>query len=161
MMWPGLMVKGFFVLSGRRGDVNPYTNKKVKNDHYILITLKEAYPSFKITRRQDTISDWSQIKALYDNRCATCGAKEGEPHYLHKASLVSLEKGHCNPNKELSSDNVIPQCQECNKSYQDKFIFSKDGKVSKINIKSKQILSVLEKEDIPELIAILMNEQKG
>jgi len=40
------------------------------------------------------------------------------------------------PNFALSLENMIPQCEECNRAYLDKFIFDGNGRVSDINIKS-------------------------
>lgn len=152
--------KGFYILSGRRGDLHPETNKKIKMDHYLLYTLDMPFPSYLINKRSDSINSWDEIKKLYNNKCATCGSKEGSPHNIHTTTIVKLEKGHCDPNKELNIDNIIPQCQECNKSYQDKFIFSKDGKVTKVNVNSSQILSLFEESDLVKLKEIIEKKIK-
>lgn len=150
--------KGFFILSGTRGDVHPESKIKIKKDHYLLFTLEKPYPGFSKKRRNENIKDWESVKQLYNNCCATCGAKEGKPHYKYETTNVFLEKGHCDPNLPLENSNIIPQCRECNKIYKDKFIFSQDGNISKINIKSKQVLSLIKKEDLKELLELI---QKG
>jgi hypothetical protein len=77
-----------------------------------------------------TTEDWKLIKDQYDNRCATCGDKDGDPQRYDKTTICSLQMGHMDPRKSLTSDNVIPHCSICNAQYKDKFIFNKYGRVT-------------------------------
>jgi hypothetical protein len=71
---------------------------------------------------------WESKKAVYGYRCATCGAKEGEVSYIDN-KVVTLDKGHMDPTKELSLENTIPQCMTCNGQYRDKAVFDEQGRV--------------------------------
>jgi len=98
---------------------------------YRLVTLKSPHPSFVANRRNQTFteSEWEDLKKHYDYRCQSCGAIEGEYHYKDQTLIVRIEKGHCNPYKELTLDNVFPQCNYCNQIYKNKFVFDKRGNV--------------------------------
>jgi hypothetical protein len=79
--------------------------------------------------------DWEKIKENYGFECPCCGSKEGEK--MKKANgITKLEKGHMNPDKPLTIDNIIPQCQYCNKSSKNNKKFNKKGDT--IAIKNKQ-----------------------
>lgn len=77
-----------------------------------------------------TKEDWEIIKSQYDNRCATCGDKEGQPQRYDRTTICSLQMGHMDPRKSLTSDNIIPHCSTCNAQYKDKFVFNKYGRVT-------------------------------
>jgi len=98
---------------------------------YKLITLESPHPSFIAIRRNQafTESEWEDLKKEYNYRCQSCGAIEGEQHYKDQTLIVRIEKGHCNPFKELTLDNVFPQCNYCNQIYKNKFVFDKRGNV--------------------------------
>lgn len=98
---------------------------------YRLISLEEPHPSFLPQRRNQEFSEgeWGEMKAQMGNRCWSCGAKEGEPHYKDMNKITKLEKGHCNPKLPLTLDNTFPQCNYCNAIYKDKFVFDKRGNV--------------------------------
>ena len=125
---------GWYVLN--KGNVlsNGYT---LKSGEHCLVNLKEAHPDWRMKnsiKRNNNLSgmSWNDIKSFFGHRCATCGVKEGEPLKGSKTNVAKLEKGHCNPRLPLSSDNIIPQCQYCNKTAKNDFIFSKDGRVDAI-----------------------------
>ena len=74
--------------------------------------------------------DFDEIKKIYGGRCATCGAREGRPDPRYGDEKVALQKGHQNP--DMSGDNaqnIIPQCQFCNRTYKDDFVFDDKGRV--------------------------------
>ena len=71
--------------------------------------------------------DFEELKAAYNYQCATCGAKNGEPH-RHYGEAVKLQQGHRDPYDPLSLENMIPQCQFCNQSYKDDFVFDENGR---------------------------------
>ncbi|AEV17314.1 hypothetical protein TCCBUS3UF1_p170 (plasmid) [Thermus sp. CCB_US3_UF1] len=75
--------------------------------------------------------DFERLKAQYRNRCATCGAEEGKPHYnpyYNQNETIYLQKGHMNPRKPLEPGNIIPQCQFCNRAYRNWLVFDKNGR---------------------------------
>lgn len=98
---------------------------------YRLLTLNEPHPSFIPKRRNQefTENEWELMKSESENRCWSCGAKEGEVHYKDKTKIVSLEKGHCDPRLPLTLNNTFPQCNYCNAVYKNKFVFDKRGNV--------------------------------
>lgn len=75
---------------------------------------------------------FDDIKNIYDYRCATCGAKEGHPSYRYGEDKVALQRGHKDPWKPDTKDNIIPQCQFCNRAYRGDFVFDNKGRVSAI-----------------------------
>lgn len=119
--------KGFFIASSRRND-----KEQLPPGTYKLISLEKIYPNFTSKRRQATLNDWDALKKSYGNRCATCGSKEGSASFMWPNVITQLQKAHMNPNKELSDDNVIPQCQECNRADRNNWVYDKKGRVIQI-----------------------------
>ena len=106
--------------------------RNFKRGEYALIKpdwTTTVFPGWLPNRRTSVrAEDWEDLKRQYDNRCATCGSKEGESHYKWPEHITCLEKGHMDPTKDLIiGENVIPQCELCNKMYKDKFIFDVRG----------------------------------
>lgn len=120
------MQKGWYINSGTRGDIG------VSKNSYKLITLEKPYPAYCNSRRAGFDGDFESIKKHYDNRCATCGSKEGKEHFFRKGVIVQLQEGHMDPSKPLKEGNIIPQCQICNRAYRNKWIFDKTGRVIEI-----------------------------
>lgn len=110
-------------LESRRGEhriVDPYRPSET------FITAK--------ARRDGRLSakTFEDIKRRSGYRCATCGAAEGRPHrhyQTNNAELVKLQQGHRNP-RERANDpaNIIAQCQYCNRSMKDDFVFDDKGR---------------------------------
>jgi hypothetical protein len=126
---------GWNIVSGRRHD----SGFEVSNDAYMLISLSTTYPTFRGSdghRAGRTGLDFDSLKTSYGNRCATCGSLEGQPSFLNPGIPTILQEGHMDPTKPLDSGNTIPQCDECNRAYQDRYIFDGQGRVSDINITS-------------------------
>jgi hypothetical protein len=69
---------------------------------------------------------------MYNYHCATCGSEEAKEHLFRKGVLVSLQKGHMNPNAPLIEGNIIPQCQICNRCDRNRWIYDKTGRVIEI-----------------------------
>lgn len=122
------MQKGWNIVSGQRGDA---ASKKfnVPAGSYKLVDLKTKHPAFIPKRREGFKGDWDGLKAQYDNRCACCGAKEGDKHWFRKDVTVKLERGHMDPNLPLEEGNIIPQCRICNKADRNRWIYDKTGRV--------------------------------
>lgn len=69
------------------------------------------------------------IKQAFGARCATCGAREGQPDPRYGQDTVDLQRGHRDPHGEGDDpDNIIPQCQFCNRSYKSDFVFDDKGR---------------------------------
>lgn len=118
---------GWFIESG-----NAYSSS-LRNGEYKLITLEKCAPDFKHHRNISiNEDDWKKIKKKYNNRCATCNSKEGKEHYYHKGKVTKLQKGHKDPGKKLTVGNTIPQCQFCNSTYQNDWIFKNNGRIKAI-----------------------------
>ncbi len=81
-------------------------------------------------RSRLTASDFEGIKEAYGKRCATCGATEGRPDPRYGDEMVALQQGHQNPHKRGDDrENIIPQCQFCNRAYKDDYVFDNKGRV--------------------------------
>lgn len=100
---------------------------------YVLINTTEPHPHFKNTRRVDTITDWEGLKQRYDNQCAVCGSIDGKYNLKFTHKLVKLEKGHMDPRKPMSDDNIIPMCDCCNQFYKNFAVFDKLGRIVDFN----------------------------
>ncbi len=85
----------------------------------------------KSTRREGRLkaTTFDEIKNLYGNKCATCGAREGRPDTRYGQDIVTLQQGHLDPSKPAEQDNIIPQCQFCNRAYRRDFVFDDKGRV--------------------------------
>jgi hypothetical protein len=114
------------------GEMNPITNKKVKRSQFCLINLTTHHPNYIPSRNTNitmTENEWVDLKKNYNNQCATCGNIEGEPMRFNSYSKTKLQRGHMDPIKEGRTDNIIPQCKDCNQQYKNKAIFNKHGRV--------------------------------
>ncbi len=76
---------------------------------------------------------FDDIKETYENRCATCGTKEGEPSHRYGEDEVKLQRGYIDPDESPTDiNNIIPQCQYCNRAYRRDYVFDEKGRVSAI-----------------------------
>lgn len=126
--------KGWYILSGTRGDLEAKENNCKPGD-YKLISLEKSYPNFTQQRRDyslDGEKGWNELKKLYNNRCATCGSKEGKKNFHYPNTITKLQKGHMDPSKPLEPGNIIPQCEKCNRPDRNYFVFNNKGRVIKI-----------------------------
>ncbi len=125
-----LAADGWNVLN--RGDEIPDTEEVVPAGYHLLLTTHSPKPTylFKEYKRAGRISakNFEQLKAVYDNRCATCGSKQGSPNFLEPDKKTTLQQGHMDPFKPLNLENAIPQCQVCNQVYQDDYVFDEKGR---------------------------------
>lgn len=111
--------------------------EKIPSGHSLLVNLNSPRRDFILrANRRDVIinsSDFEKIKKVWEYKCATCGAKEGEPHKV-LGEKVKLQRGHKDPNKPLELGNILPQCQYCNRDFfKDNFVFDDNGYPSAIN----------------------------
>ncbi len=117
---------GWRVLSSHRRD---FGTEDWPKSSYGLISTSEPHPGF---RRQQSVEltdgEWSNLKASFNHRCSLCGSTEGEPNLRAPAAMTELQKGHRDPSQSLTSANCLPQCQECNRTLQNRFIFDDRGR---------------------------------
>lgn len=104
--------------------------------YYYLVTLGQPNPNVHIEEKKRIsrldAKTFDDIKETYGHKCATCGRKEGEYDERNGGIQIKLQQGHMNPSEELTINNTIPQCQYCNQTYGNKFIFDKNGRVKAI-----------------------------
>jgi hypothetical protein len=148
--------KGWYINSGTRGN----GKVKLKPGTYQLFSLEKPYPNFNQTKRVKIDIEWDGIKQKYDYRCATCGSKEGEQHFHWKNATTKLQKAHKDPRKELEKNNIIPQCQFCNRAYRDFWVFDDKGRISKI-ANANVVLNKADGEIQYKIYKILYNKYKG
>ena len=76
------------------------------------------------------------------------------------ASVRRFECIHCDTEIEaLTLENTIPQCQYCNQTYKDYFLFNEHGRVVAVN--NPLILLKSPKDVQDEMITILLKEREG
>ena len=119
-----------------RGSSVPESNEQVPSGYHYLVSIETANPlAFKaFYKRAGRIAakSFDALKMVYGNRCATCGMEEGriDPRTNKK---VVLQQGHMDPSKRLTLDNTIPQCEYCNETSRDNFVFNSYGRIIAIN----------------------------
>jgi len=153
--------KGWCILSGTRHDFEA-AERNLKSGEYMLISLEKIYGGFTQRRRTYTLEGddtWEKIKKEYGYHCATCGSKEGEPNIHYPSSITHLQKGHMDPKKPLEVNNIIPQCEKCNRPDRNYFVYDKKGRVIKI-ADPKFVLKSDEKVQI-EILKILLRKFKN
>lgn len=75
-------------------------------------------------------NNFDDLKEVFGYRCASCGAEEGKANPRYGNDIVKLQQGHIDPaGAGNDMDNIIPQCQFCNRAYKDDFTFDKKGRV--------------------------------
>ena len=125
--------KNWYVLN--RSAKIPNTKEKVPSGYQFLFTLDSPNPRVVQQRlkRAGRLSaqTFEELKMAYGGCCATCGVKEGTRNPLSN-QIVALQQGHMDPSKPLTLANTIPQCQFCNQTYQDFFVFDENGRVKAV-----------------------------
>lgn len=123
--------KGWYILN--KGDKIPGEEKTIPSGYHVLLSLESPKPSFlhKALKRAGRISaqNFDQLKVVYGSRCATCGSPEGKPHLLEPNKRTVLHQGHMDPHKALTLENTIPQCELCNQTYKEDYVFDNKGRV--------------------------------
>ena len=124
---------GYNMLKG--GEIHPLTSVKVPKSCFLLMDLDNVYHGFKPKRRKLDLSDkdWVDFLKRYDNKCVNCGTEEGKPMRWNIHKIAVLQKGHMDPRKPLTTDNIIPQCAMCNQQYKNKAVFNERGFVVEFN----------------------------
>ena len=123
-----------------------------------MITLERPYPHFKGHRIEAT-GNWETIKQQYGNRCATCGSEENKKNIHYPNTITKLQKAHIDPFKSLTEENIIPQCQKCNRAYRNFWVFDERGRVR--GIAKPAIIKKCSEKVKRGIYKILYNEFKG
>lgn len=114
----------------------PNCNEKVPSGYHYLFTLEAPNPKAVAERLKRAgrvaATSFEDLKAAYGYRCATCNLQEGKMD-PRTNQIVHLQQGHMDPKKKLTLNNTIPQCQYCNQTYKDYFVFGEDGRVKCIS----------------------------
>lgn len=137
---------GFNILQGGE----EFRGVVLKRGEYCFLGFNEPNKYWSFSRRSCDV-DFDELKKKYNYSCATCGAKENTKH-RYTNQKVTLERGHMNPNKELTIDNIIPQCEYCNTRYKNKFIFDELGGVKNLTDDAYLNLPNKEKERLINLL---------
>lgn len=145
-----------------KGAKIPNSDEKVPSGYNYLFSIEVANPiavasALKRTGRIGA-RNFVELKLAYGKKCATCGIEEGKKDTRNE-EIVVLQQGHMNPRKPLTLDNTIPQCQYCNQTYRDYFIFNEYGRVVAVN--NPLILLKSPKTVQDEMIAILLKEREN
>ena len=150
--------KGWFILSGTRKD---NTSLSIPAGSYQLKSLEKMYDGFTAERRveQFTGDYWEDLKIRYNHCCACCGSKEGKPHRYWKNITVTLQKGHKDPSKPLSDQNMIPQCESCNRPDRNYWIYDDKGRV--ISIANEKVIDTCSEQLQKEIYTRLYKKYNG
>ena len=132
-----------------------HKGRKLKRGEYVLLNLTEVNPYYDYRRRDEGRLDFESVKRRYDHSCATCGSVEGEMHRYNNV-VTLLEKGHKDPALSMNNDNIIPQCQVCNKIAKDDWIFDDYGRPTKITVAG--LLARHNREQKREFLSALMED---
>lgn len=140
-----------------KGNKVPDEDVYVPSGYHYLVSLDSPNPTIvgSILKRKGRLAaeSFEELKVVYDNRCATCGIKEGVIDKRYNNVTVVLEQGHMDPRKPLTIENTIPQCQYCNHTYKDYFRFNEYGRVIAVN--NPEILLKSPKDIQDEMIKVL------
>jgi len=146
---------GWWIVAGGRDNIVA----KVKRGYYQLYTLERPYPDFKKGHRIIDTGNWEKLKTQYSYRCATCGSREGEPHFHWSGTKTKLQKAHKDPHKPLKAGNIIPQCQKCNRADRNRWVYDEKGRV--IKLADASFVRNFDKDVKKKIYRILYEEFKG
>ena len=145
-----------------KGAKVPHSNITVPSGYNYLVSIETPNPKAVVSalRRAGRLAakNFTQLKIAYDNKCATCGIEEGKKDPRNE-EIVVLQQGHMDPRKTLTLENTIPQCQYCNQTYKDYFMFNEYGRVVAVN--NPLILLKSPKDIQDEMITILLQERQN
>lgn len=133
-----LKYKGWhIVLGGKSGDLLPdnalyqdgrgafhtrLAGSPVPKGHLMLVCTNTPSPHFVVGKRQGGLSHstWQALCAAHNHCCAVCG-RSGP-----------LEKGHMDPSKGCTADNLLPMCGECNNHASSDLVFDSSGRIAAV-----------------------------
>ena len=133
----------------------------VPSGYHYLVSIEMPNPKVvaESLKRNGRLSakNFVELKWAYAGKCATCGIEEGKKDSRNE-EIVVLQQGHMNPRNPLTLDNTIPQCQYCNQTYKDHFLFNEHGRVVAVN--NPLILLKSPKNVQDEMISVLLKERE-
>lgn len=116
--------KKWYLVSGNTRATLMEIDETMNRDEIKLVSMELPNPVDSSEKRTGTISDdsWENIKEKYKERgCGMCGRKMD--HY---------DKGHLDPNKGYSIENIVPLCSSCNNYISNRPINVYDGLVVRL-----------------------------
>lgn len=144
-----------------KGSKVPNTDEKVPSGYNYLVSIEMPNPKAvaEALKRIGRLAakNFHELKLAYGNKCATCGIEEGKKDPRNE-SVVVLQQGHMDPRAPLTLDNTIPQCQYCNQTYKDYFVFNEYGRVIAVNNPLILLKSPRAVQD--EMITVLLKERE-
>jgi len=146
---------GWWIVAGGRDNIV----LNIKRGEYQRYTLEQPYPNFTKRHRIEDTDDFEQRKANYNYRCATGGSQEGKPHYHWTGTKTILQKSHKDPHKLFISENILPQCQKCNRADINRWVDDDKGRV--IKLADTSFVRSVDEEVKEKIYLILYNETKG
>lgn len=145
-----------------KGAKVPNANITVPSGYNYLVSIEMPNPIAvaKALKRSGRLGakNFAELKWAYGNKCATCGQEEGKKDPRNE-EIVVLQQGHMNPRMPLTLENTIPQCQYCNQTYKDYFMFNEHGRVIAVN--NPLILLKSPKDVQDEMITVLLKERES
>ena len=139
---------GFNILQGGA----TYDGYTLKRGEYMLVDLYSTNTYWKVSRRDESDLDFNSLKKKFGHKCATCGEREDTMH-RYTGQRVKLEKGHMDPTKPMTDDNIVPQCGYCNQVYKGNFVFGATGFVKKPTVQG--IVNLMSREEKNQLLLLL------
>ena len=151
---------GWYILN--KSEKIPDIDVTVPSGYHYLVSLESPNPKVlaQSIKRNGRLAakTFDELKLVYDNKCATCGIDEGKKDSRNGNVIVKLQQGHMNPRQSLTLDNTIPQCQYCNQTYRDYFIFNEYGRVIAVNNPVILLKSPVNVQN--EMIQVLLKEKE-
>lgn len=129
----------------------------VVSGFYILASLDEPAPNYEDRQYHRSARHSSGTdRVAKATHCVTCGDKAGEPSRHNRLVMCKLQKGHKNPWLLDSPDNIIPQCQFCNRWASNNLIFGDNGRPnalasSKFVLRSPENVQFIVARDVLQL----------
>ncbi|MBG30640.1 MAG: hypothetical protein CMI31_11660 [Opitutae bacterium] len=100
---------GWFLKSGNTRSTRIKCDQRMRRDELMLHSVKKPNPIWLKQRKISRLyelgkGDWSELLETFADRgCAVCG--RFVKHY---------DKGHLDPQRPYSIENIVPMCVECN-----------------------------------------------
>lgn len=117
---------GWNILTARRKDAR---TQDWPSNSYGLMSVTQPYPRFRQSRVGTLTEEvWQAILEENQFRCVSCGSTRGQANFRNSSVITKLQQGHRDPHKDLSAENCIPQCQLCNQTARDSWVWDEDGR---------------------------------
>jgi len=113
-------------------DFTPEEKREIKNLNSCIYRsenkakYRNYVKNYKLLKRTNgtgvSVEQWEEILVKFNRRCAYCGvtAEGTKQKYLTQEHIIAISNGG-----EHSPYNVVPACQSCNSSKQDRLSYKK------------------------------------